>query len=98
MQWHGKNPGHHGILGYPYFMGYISVVFQHRFFPKWFWSHPITIFQARFMLAEAEPLFRRALMGRQMKLGPKHPDTLEVMNNLAKLLQVWVALCCGSKI
>lgn len=50
------------------------------------------------MLAEAEPLFRRALMGRQMKLGPKHPDTLEVMNNLAKLLQVWVALCCGSKI
>ena len=43
--------------------------------------------QARFMLAEAEPLFRRALMGRQMKLGPKHPDTLEVMNNLAKLLQ-----------
>ena len=39
------------------------------------------------MLAEAEPLFRRALMGRQMKLGPKHPDTLEVMNNLAKLLQ-----------
>ena len=40
------------------------------------------------MLAEAEPLLRRALMGRQMKLGPKHPDTLEVMNNLAKLLQV----------
>ena len=44
------------------------------------------------MLAEAEPLFRRALMGRQMKLGPKHPDTLEVMNNLAKLLQVWIRM------
>ena len=32
MQCHGKNPDH-GSLGYPYFMGYISVVFQHRFFP-----------------------------------------------------------------
>ena len=32
-------------------------------------------------LAEAEPLFRRALAGREKKLGLNHPDTLTSVNN-----------------
>jgi hypothetical protein len=38
-------------------------------------------------LKEAEPLFREALAGRRATLGPKHPDTLISMSNLAQLLQ-----------
>ena len=33
--------------------------------------------------SEAEQLFRRALEGREEKLGPKHPDTLKTVDNLA---------------
>ena len=35
----------------------------------------------------AEPLYRRALAGRERALGPDHPDTLLSVNNLAYLLQ-----------
>ena len=37
-------------------------------------------------LGEAEPLYRRALEGRQAKLGADHPDTLSSLFNLALLL------------
>merc|ERR1712217_432207 len=36
---------------------------------------------------EAEPLFRHALEGREVTLGPTHPDTLTSLNNLAMLLK-----------
>ena len=35
---------------------------------------------------EAEPLYRRALAGKEEALGPAHPDTLITVNNLANLL------------
>ena len=38
-------------------------------------------------LAEAEPLFRRALEGNERQLGAQHPDTLKAVNNLAWLLK-----------
>ena len=37
-------------------------------------------------LGEAEPLFREALAGGRATLGPKHPNTLNCMGNLAGLL------------
>ena len=37
-------------------------------------------------LAEAEPLYRRALEGREQQLGAKHPHTLTSVNNLVSLL------------
>ena len=45
---------------------------------------------------EAEPLYRRALDGREKVLGAEHPDTLASLNNLAILLenQVIMMLCC----
>ena len=36
---------------------------------------------------EAEPLFRRALEGREQQLGAHHPDTLTSVSNLASLLR-----------
>ena len=41
--------------------------------------------QARY--DEAEPLYRRALEGRQAKLGADHPHTLSTLNNLAIFLK-----------
>eukprot|EP00808_Paulinella_micropora_P025534 g7102.t1 len=38
-------------------------------------------------LAEAEPLYRRALAGYEEELGATHPDTLVMVNNLAVLLK-----------
>jgi tetratricopeptide (TPR) repeat protein len=38
-------------------------------------------------LAAAEPLYRRALEGRERVLGPEHPQTLTSVNNLAGLLE-----------
>ena len=38
-------------------------------------------------LAEAEPLFREALVASRSVLGERHPDTLIATNNLANLLQ-----------
>jgi tetratricopeptide (TPR) repeat protein len=38
-------------------------------------------------LAEAEPLFRRALAIDEASFGPNHPDVAFDLNNLAKLLQ-----------
>ena len=32
---------------------------------------------------EAEELYKRALTGNEEKLGPKHPDTLRTVQNLA---------------
>ena len=46
------------------------------------------LLQAQGKLTEAEPLYRRALKGREEVLGPKHPDTLESVNALAYLLRV----------
>ena len=37
-------------------------------------------------LAEAEPLYRRALAGKEAQLGEAHPSTLNTINNLAILL------------
>jgi hypothetical protein len=37
--------------------------------------------------AEALPLFRRALEGRERVLGKEHPETLASVNNLAGCLQ-----------
>ena len=39
-------------------------------------------------LEDAGPLFRRALEGREAKLGADHPDTLSSVNNLGALLKV----------
>jgi hypothetical protein len=33
----------------------------------------------------AEPLYKRALAGREKALGAEHPDTLSSVNNLAEL-------------
>jgi tetratricopeptide (TPR) repeat protein len=38
-------------------------------------------------LAEAEPLYKRALEGLERVLGKEHPDTLTSVNNLALLYQ-----------
>ena len=38
-------------------------------------------------LAEAEPLYRRALAGKEAQLGEAHPSTLNTINNLANLLR-----------
>ena len=38
-------------------------------------------------LAEAEPLYRRALAIREEKLGDDHPDVAQSLNNLALLLK-----------
>eukprot|EP00966_Prymnesium_polylepis_P207817 4813855-Prymnesium_polylepis.1 len=35
--------------------------------------------------ADTEPLFRRALEGREAALGPAHPDTLASVNSLGLL-------------
>ena len=37
-------------------------------------------------LDEAEPLYRRALAGREAKLGLDHSDTLTSVNNMIELL------------
>ena len=42
--------------------------------------------QKQSKLNEAEPLFRRALEGRERTLGPDHSDTLTSVNNLGFLL------------
>lgn len=36
---------------------------------------------------DAEPLFRRALAGREKTIGREHPDTLQSLNNLVGLLK-----------
>ena len=46
-----------------------------------------SILQAQGKLSEAEPLYQRALAGREETLGPNHPDTLASVNNLAVLLK-----------
>jgi hypothetical protein len=38
--------------------------------------------------AGAEPLYRRALKGLERVLGPEHPNTLIIVNNLAFLLNI----------
>ena len=38
-------------------------------------------------LAEAEPLYRRALAIDEASFGPDHPDVATDLNNLAQLLQ-----------
>ena len=38
-------------------------------------------------LAEAEPLFRRALAISEKSFGPEHPNVAIVLNNLAQLLR-----------
>ena len=44
--------------------------------------------QAQGKLAEAEPLFQRALALGEKTLGPDHPTVATRLNNLAQLLQV----------
>jgi Tetratricopeptide repeat len=44
------------------------------------------VLQAQGALTGAQPLFERALAIREKALGPEHPDTVKVRNNLAKLL------------
>ena len=38
---------------------------------------------------EAEPLLLAAVEGRHLKLGEKHPHTLESLNNLIDLYEAW---------
>ena len=45
------------------------------------------LFQDQGRLAEAEPLFKRALEARERVLGKEHPETLLGVNNLAALFQ-----------
>jgi tetratricopeptide (TPR) repeat protein len=46
---------------------------------SWFAS----FYHAQGRYDEAEKLFERALAGKEEKLGPKHPDTLRAVENLA---------------
>ena len=39
--------------------------------------------EAQGKFTEAEPLFRKALLGCEEKLGKRHPHTLTLINNLA---------------
>ncbi len=39
--------------------------------------------------ADAEPYYRRVLEIRQQRLGPKHPDTRELLERLASLYESW---------
>ena len=51
------------------------------------------LYEAQGRYNEAEPLFERALAGREHLLGAEHPDTLASVNNLAVLYSVqqdWV--------
>ena len=41
--------------------------------------------QATGDLAEAEALYRRALISKERRLGPRHPDVAVTLNNLAML-------------
>ena len=43
------------------------------------------LYRAQGRLAEAEPLWQRALAIRERALGPDHPDTAQSLNNLAVL-------------
>ena len=38
---------------------------------------------------EAEKLLLEAVEGRRLKLGDKHPHTLESLNNLTELYEAW---------
>jgi hypothetical protein len=38
---------------------------------------------------EAEKLLLKAIEGRRLKLGDKHPHTIESMNNLIILYEAW---------
>ena len=44
------------------------------------------LLQATNRLAEAEPLYRRALAIDEKSYGPDHPDVARDLNNLAGLL------------
>jgi len=46
-----------------------------------------SLLQATGRLAEAEPLYRRALEGTERVLGPDHPNTLTFLENLGYLLE-----------
>ena len=48
----------------------------------------VTILQAQMKLAEAEPLYQRAITIREKALGPDHPQVATGLNNLALLLKV----------
>merc|ERR1712079_117442 len=45
------------------------------------------LLQAKNNKEQAEPLLQQALNGRENKLGPQHPDTLQSLNNLGMLLE-----------
>ena len=49
--------------------------------PRIFWTD--RRFEAQGKFTEAEPLFRKALLGCEEKLGKRHPHTLTLINNLA---------------
>ena len=51
----------------------------------WQWSACIGL--SSFPLKDAEPLYRRALEGRERTLGAEHPDTLASVKNLAGCFQ-----------
>jgi tetratricopeptide (TPR) repeat protein len=51
-----------------------------------------TVLEDQGALAEARPLFERALAIREQQLGPEHPDTATSLNNLGKLLHEQGAL------
>jgi len=40
-------------------------------------------------MSEAERLLLEAVEGRRLKLGDKHPHTLDSMNNLIELYEAW---------
>ena len=46
------------------------------------------VLQVQGRYKEAEAMHRRALMGREGKLGKDHPDTLRSVSNLAHILEL----------
>ena len=57
------------------------------------WSARVIVLTSRFSLAnqskydDAEPLFKRALAIHEESLGPRHPDVVSSLNDLAGLLK-----------
>jgi len=47
------------------------------------------LYMAQSQLTEAEPRLRRAFHGREARLGPEHPDTIDSLRGLVHLYEAW---------
>ena len=49
----------------------------------------VAVYKEQARYEEAEPLLLEAVEGRRLKLGEKHPHSLESVNNLIALYEAW---------